>query len=82
MNVIAAVHRLLSRKEAEGSKEAQQAIAKEAKGIRARGVWNDSTVMEMDQLIREAKVYGREVHSADVMNHKARSSFVGMRFGM
>ena len=91
-NVMAAVHKLLSRKEAEGSEEAQQAIKKEAEGIRARGVWDDSSVKEMHELIRDSKASGREVHLADLMvvssiknaemgpghqKHKARIVFRG-----
>ena len=91
-NVMAAVHKLLSRKEAEGSEEAQQAIKKEAEGIRARGVWDDSSVREMHELIRDSKASGREVHLADLLvvssiknaemgpghqKHKARIVFRG-----
>ncbi|CAJ1336910.1 unnamed protein product [Effrenium voratum] len=41
-NVMAAVHKLLSRKEAEGSEEAQQAIKKEAEGISMlKALWDE-----------------------------------------
>ena len=89
--VWALIHKLLTREEMRKDPLAIQAIKDEGLGIRARGVWDDSTVMEKDERLRLARNKGELIHVASVMaiasikfwespqkrKHKARVVFRG-----
>ena len=63
----ALVHRVLSKKEIKEDPKAGEAIKKEADEVRAMGVWDDSTVCELEALKKWAKQSGEKVHIAEVM---------------
>ena len=89
--VWALIHKLLTREEMKNDPLAIQAIKDEGLGIRARGVWDDSTVMEKDERLKLARNKGELIHVASVMaiasikfwespqkrKHKARVVFRG-----
>ena len=64
---LAAIHKLLTRKEMLGSQDALQAIAEEAQSMRDRQVWDDSSVMEVKDRIAWAKAHKKDIHLAELM---------------
>ena len=65
--VLAGVHKLLSREEAKSIPQAVQAIKDEGEGVRKMNVWDDSTVVEKDELLAQARMQQQEIHVADIM---------------
>lgn len=66
-SIMALIHRQLTREEIRQDPQALKAIWEEGEGVRARGVWDDSTVREKADLIQEARREGKEIHIADIM---------------
>ena len=64
--ILAASHKLLTRKEMLADPEALKAIADEAKAMREIGVWDDGSVMEKQDRINQARNSNQEIHFADL----------------
>eukprot|EP00435_Cladocopium_sp_Y103_P071759 s497_g38.t1 len=65
--VLATIHKLLSRDEMRKDPRAIQAIKDEGKGVRAKEVWIDESVMEKADRIALAKKENKTIHVAEVM---------------
>ena len=65
--VLATIHKLLSRDEMRNDPMAIEAIKEEGRGVRAKDVWLDSTVMEKSERLAKAKREGKVIHIAEVM---------------
>ena len=65
--VLATIHKLLTRDEMRNDPKAIEAVKEEGRGVRAKDVWLDSTVMEKSERIAQAKKEGKTIHVADVM---------------
>ena len=57
----AAVARLLTKTEVKADKKAMQAILEEKHKLLDRATWDESTVMEYDDLVKQMKAYGKSV---------------------
>ena len=65
--VLATIHKLLTRDEMRNDPKAIEAIIEEGRGVRAKDVWLDNTVMEKSDRIAKAKREGKTIHIADIM---------------
>ena len=93
--VLGAIHKLLTRKETLNSPDALKAIKEEAVAMRDMKVWDDSTVIEKDKLLSQARAKGSTIHLAELMSicsikfwevpskrrYKGRIVFRGIRYG-
>jgi hypothetical protein len=66
--VLGAIHKLLTRKEMLNSPDALKAIKEEAVAMRDMKVWDDSTVIEKDKLLSQARAKGSTIHLAELMS--------------
>lgn len=66
--VFGAIHKLLTRKEMLNSPDALKAIKEEAVAMRDMKVWDDSTVIEKDKLLSQARAKGNTIHLAELMS--------------
>ena len=66
--VFGAIHKLLTRKEMLNSPDALKAIKEEAVAMRDMKVWDDSTVIEKDKLLSQARAKGSTIHLAELMS--------------
>jgi hypothetical protein len=60
------VTRPVNRKELQSNPKAMEAFLKEWNGLREQGVFDFSVIREHDDLKREARVEGKEIHLARV----------------
>ena len=65
--VLATIHKLLTRDEMRNDPKAIEAVKEEGRGVRAKDVWLDNTVMEKSDRIAKAKREGKTIHIADIM---------------
>ena len=66
-HTIAAVHKLLNRKEWKGNPEAIKAVKAEADALLKEDTWLEGTVTEFSELVAWAKKAGKRIHIGDLM---------------
>ena len=68
LSVLAAIHKLLTRKEMWNEPKALEAVRNEAEGMRQMQVWDDNSVQEYDTLLPTARSQGKELNVANLMS--------------
>jgi hypothetical protein len=62
------VTKLLSRKEMLENKDALAAVRLEAAGLASKGTWDESSVREQADVIRESRESGQKIHLGELMS--------------
>ena len=65
--VLALVHRPLTRDEIAQSPRAKEALLSEASQMRSLGVWDESRAIEVDELMNRCRLSGESIHISEIM---------------
>ena len=65
--VLALVHKPLSREEMVTNPKAKEALMSEARQMRDLKVWDETTLIEVDELLEKAKKTGETIHISEIM---------------